>query len=164
VHFIESDGRVYLNRHNELYDVILLDAFRELGVPFHLLTREFYTLVKEHLAPGGAMASNVAANTKLYVSTMITLRAVFPTVDVYPDWADSKFAQAIAVAESSPRPTTDALIQRALALQQEFHFRYSLADVIGKRVTKAPPVAGDLLTDDFAPADLYRVTPIGQPK
>ena len=164
VHFIESDGRVYLNRHNELYDVVLLDAFRELGVPFHLLTKEFYTLVKEHLAPGGAVASNVAANTKLYVSTVVTLRAVFPTVDVYPDWADSKFAQAIVVAEPSPRPTTDALIARALALQQEFHFRYSLADVVAKRVTKAAPFGGDLLTDDFAPADLYRVTPIGQTK
>jgi spermidine synthase len=164
VHFIEGDGRVYLNRHNELYDVILLDAFRELGVPFHLLTKEFYTLVKEHLAPGGAVASNVAANTKLYVSTVVTLQAVFPTVDVYPDWVDSKFAQAIAVAEPSPRPTSDALIQRALALQQEFHFRYSLADVVAKRVTKAAPFGGDLLTDDFAPADLYRVTPIGQPK
>jgi predicted membrane-bound spermidine synthase len=72
VHFIESDGRVYLNRHNEIYDVILLDAFRELGVPFHLLTKEFYTLVKEHLAPGGAIASNIAANTKLYVSNLVS--------------------------------------------------------------------------------------------
>ena len=142
----------------------MLDAFRELGVPFHLLTKEFYALVKEHLALGGAIACNVAANTKLYVSTLVTLRAVFPTVDVYPDWADSKFAQAIAVAEPSPRPTTDALVQRALALEQEFHFRYSLAELVGKRVTKAPPVGGDLLTDDFAPADLYRVTPIGQTK
>jgi spermidine synthase len=164
VRFIESDGRVYLNRHNELYDVILLDAFRELGVPFHLLTKEFYNLVKQHLAPGGVIASNVAANTKLYVSTLVTLRAVFPTVDVYPDWADSKSAQATAVADPSPRPTTDALTQRALALQQKFHFRYSLADIVGKRVTKAPPVGGDLLTDDFAPADLYRVTPIRQTK
>src|SRR5262249_12873638 len=45
VHFIESDGRVYLNRNKNLYDLILLDAYRELGVPFHLLTREFYELV-----------------------------------------------------------------------------------------------------------------------
>jgi predicted membrane-bound spermidine synthase len=164
VHLIEGDGRVYLNRHNELYDVILLDAFRELGVPFHLLTKEFYTLVKEHLAPGGAIASNVAADTKLYVSTLVTLRAVFPAVDVFPDWADSKFAQAIAVADLAPRPTAEALMQHATALQREFHFRYPLVDLVSKRVTKAPPPGGDLLTDDFAPADLYRVTPIGQTK
>ena len=87
--FIASDGRVYLNRNKDLYDLILLDAFRDLGVPFHLLTREFYGLVKEHLAPGGAMASNVAANTKLYLSTLVTLGAVFPTVDAYPDWIDA---------------------------------------------------------------------------
>jgi spermidine synthase len=162
VRFIESDGRVYLNRHKDQYDLILLDAFRELGIPFHMLTKEFYALVKDHLAPGGAVASNVAANTKLYISTQLTLRAVFPTVDVYPDWADTKFAQAIAVATPSPRPGTATLLQRAAALQQEFHFRYPLADVVGKRVTREYSQGGELLTDDFAPADLYRVTPVGQ--
>ena len=64
--------------------MILLDAFHELGVPFHMLTREFYQLVSEHLAPGGAVASNVVANTKLYLSTLVTLHTVFSTVDVYP--------------------------------------------------------------------------------
>src|SRR5215472_16827610 len=51
VRFIESDGRVYLNRHKDAYHLILLDAFRELGVPFHMLTREFYALVKSILLP-----------------------------------------------------------------------------------------------------------------
>ncbi len=100
VRFIEGDGRVYLNRHKDAYDLILLDAFRELGVPFHMLTREFYALVKEHLAPGGAVASNVVANTKLYLSTLVTLHAVFPTVDVYPAWSEPNETQAIAVAVS----------------------------------------------------------------
>jgi spermidine synthase len=162
VRFFEGDGRVYLNRHDDLYDLILLDAFRELGVPFHLLTKEFYELVKAHLAPGGAVASNVAANTKLYVSTLVTLRAVFPTVDVYPDWTDSNFAQAIAVAAPSPAPAAGTLMRQATALQQQFHFRYPLPDIVSKRVTKPLAEAGSVLTDDFAPADLYRVTPIGR--
>jgi spermidine synthase len=164
VRFIASDGRVYLNRHNDLYDVILLDAFRELGIPFQMLTRQFYGLVKEHLAPGGAMASNVAANTKLYLSTLVTLRAVFSTVDVYPEWEEPTEAQAIAVAMPSSRPTADSLLQRALALQQQYHFRYSLSALIDKRVTDWNAEGGDLLTDDFAPADLYRVTPAKLPK
>ena len=108
VRFIESDGRVYLNRHKDAYDLILLDAFRELGVPFHMLTREFYALVKEHLAPGGAVASNVAANTKLYLSTPVTLHTVFPTVDAYPAWGEPNETQAIAVAVSAPRPATES--------------------------------------------------------
>src|SRR5580704_9522327 len=164
VRLIAGDGRVYLNRHKDLYDLILLDAFRELGIPFHLLTREFFGLVKEHLAPGGAMASNVAANTKLYLSTLVTLAAVFPTVDVYPDFIDRSEAQAIAVAMPAPRPTADALQQSATALQQQYHFRYPLPALAGKRVTEPNAEGGDLLTDDFAPADLYRVTPVKLPK
>ena len=164
VRLIAGDGRVYLNRHKDLYDLILLDAFRELGIPFHLLTREFYGLVKEHLAPGGAMASNVAANTKLYLSTLVTLGAVFPTVDVYPDWLDRSEAQAIAVAMPAPRPAADGLLQSAAALQQQYHFRYPLPALAGKRVMQPNSEGGDLLTDDFAPADLYRVTPVKLPK
>jgi spermidine synthase len=159
VHLIESDGRVYLNRHQDTYDLIVLDAFRELGIPFHLLTKEFDTLVKDRLAPGGAVASNVAANTKLYVSDLATLRSVFPTVDVYPAWADANDVQAIAVATPSARPSADELAQRAVALQAQFHFRYPLTDLVGKRVTEAYSEGAQVLTDDFAPADLYRVTP-----
>src|SRR5580704_14320017 len=70
LHIIESDGRVYLARRNDLYDLILLDAFRELGVPFHLLTREFYSLIKAHLTPDGVVAANVTGGTKLYSSTL----------------------------------------------------------------------------------------------
>jgi predicted membrane-bound spermidine synthase len=164
VRFIESDGRVYLNRHKDTYDLILLDAYRELGVPFHMLTREFYTLVKEHLASGGAVASNVVANTKLYLSTLATLNAVFPTVDVYPAWSQPNEAQAIAVAIPAPRPAAEGLMQHAVALQTEYRFRYPLPDLVGKRVTELDSKGADVLTDDFAPAELYRVTPLGGPK
>jgi spermidine synthase len=164
VRFIESDGRVYLNRHKDTYDLIILDAFRELGVPFHMLTREFYALVKEHLAPGGAVAANVTANTKLYVSTLVTLNAVFPTVDVYPAWAARNEAQAIAVAVPAPRPAIESLKQRAVALQTEYSFRYPLPALVDKRVTELYFKGADVFTDDFAPADLYRATPLAGPK
>jgi spermidine synthase len=164
VRLIAGDGRVYLNRNKDLYDLILLDAFRDLGIPFHLLTREFYGLVKEHLAPGGAMASNVAANTKLYLSTLVTLAAVFPTVDAYPDWLDRSEAQVIAVAMPAQRPAADDLQKSAAALQQQYHFRYPLPALAGKRVIAPDSEGGELLTDDFAPADLYRVTPVKLPK
>jgi spermidine synthase len=160
VHFIESDGRVFLNRNKERYDLILLDAFRELGVPFHLLTREFYTLVKERLAPGGAMASNVDANTRLYPATLATLRAVFATVDAYPDRSDPYETQSVVVATPEARPSADALMERAAALQGERHFRYKLPDLVGKRVADENADGADVLTDDFAPVNLYETMPL----
>ena len=161
VRFIESDGRVYLNRHKEPYDLILVDAFREKGVPFHLLTREFYTLVKERLTPGGVMAMNLAGGTKLYVSSLVTLRAVFATVDVYPDWADRSEVQSIVVAVPGEAPNLATLTQRAAALQDRYHFRYRLPDLLKKRVANQNADGGELLTDDFAPVNLYETTPAG---
>ena len=55
-------------------------------------------------------------------------------------------------------------MQRAVALQGEYHFRYPLTDLVGKRVTQLYTKGAQVFTDDFAPADLYRVTPIGTPK
>jgi spermidine synthase len=160
VHFIESDGRVYLNRHKDLYDLVVLDAFRELGVPFHLLTREFYTLVKERLAPGGAVASNVDANTRLYLSTLATMRAVFPTVDAYSDGKETYDTQSIVVAAPAARPSADALMQRAVALQEQHHFRYPLSDLVGMRITDQNADGAEVLTDDFAPVNLYETMPL----
>ena len=157
---IESDGRVYLARHKALYDLILLDAFRELGVPFHLLTKEFYTLVKEHLAPSGAVSTNVTGGTKLYSSTLVTLRAVFPTVDVYPDFEEADLAQVVIVAASTPEPSAKMLMERARVLQEDYHFRYPLPDLAKRRVVNRRAERGELLTDDFAPVNLYETAPL----
>jgi spermidine synthase len=164
VRFIESDGRVYLNRSKDSYDLIILDAFRDLGVPFHLLTHEFYDLVNARLAPGGAVVSNVAANTKLYVSTLATLRAVFPTVDTYDDWKEEAEAQSIAVATSGPRPGAEELTRRAAALQAQYHFRYPPGELVAGRVTDENADGGQVLTDDFAPVNLYETQPAGKKK
>jgi spermidine synthase len=163
VHFIESDGRVYLNRNKGLYDLILLDAFREQGVPFHLLTREFYSLVKERLAPGGAVASNVEDDTKLHAATVATFAAVFPTVDVYRN-KDPDEAESILVATSAAKPSTEALMARATALQQQYHFRYPMPDRVGERLADVKADGAAVLTDDFAPVDIYRMTPAGPKK
>jgi spermidine synthase len=161
VKIFDSDGRVYINRNRDkLYDLIILDAFREVGVPFHLLTKEFYTLVKQRLTPGGAVVSNIFGGTKLYASTITTLRSVFETVDVYPEFESATERQMIAVATLSPEPTMEALQQRATELQTAHRFRYSLPRLIAKRVEKPNVPASDVLTDDFAPVNLYETIPL----
>ena len=113
VRYIAADGRVFLNRSKDRYDLILLDAYRGGYVPFHLLTREFYTLVKDRLTPGGAVAFNVHDGTKLYHSTVRTLGEVFPTVDLYP----SGMGEVIATLErrSQIRPQRAGHARRGVA-------------------------------------------------
>ena len=110
VRYLEGDGRVFLNRHKETYDLILVDAFHGGYVPFHLLTREFYALVKQRLAPGGAAAFNVHDGTKLYASTLLTLRAVFRE---RAPLSDRPRRDDRGRRPPSPRRTTDALRARA---------------------------------------------------
>jgi hypothetical protein len=45
-------------------------------------------------------------------------------------------------------------MRRARALQTEYRFRYPLPALVGKRVTELYSKGVDVLTDDFAPADL----------
>jgi spermidine synthase len=160
VRFFESDGRVYLNRHRDFYDIILVDAYRDAGVPFHLLTQEFYELVKNHLAPGGASAFHISGNTKLYLSSLVTLRAVFQTIDIYPDRTATDEARSIIVGSPAARPGKNTLMERAVTLQNQHRFRYPLPALAAGRVTDENSSGGVLLTDDFAPANVYETMPI----
>ena len=55
------DGRRFLELSQTRYDLIMLDAYRDIYVPFHLTTREFFHQVRRRLAPGGAVAINLLA-------------------------------------------------------------------------------------------------------
>ncbi len=149
--FMAGDGRVLLKRSKEQYDLILVDAFRGGYVPFHLLTKEFYTLLKERLAPSGAVVFNVHDGTKLYLSTVRTLAAVFPSLHLYPTGE----GETIAVATAAPAPDQQTLASRAAALQRRHNFRFPLPEILTRRVGLPATNKADLLTDDFAPADVY---------
>ena len=53
------DGRAYLNAIDKTYDIIMVDAYQDITIPFQMSTVEFFTLVKEHLNPGGVMVMNM---------------------------------------------------------------------------------------------------------
>ena len=58
------DGRAYLNAIDETYDVIMVDAYQDITIPFQMSSVEFFTLVKEHLAEDGVMVVNMNMHTE----------------------------------------------------------------------------------------------------
>ena len=87
--FRAEDARGYLERTAERFDLIVIDLVEPLeeGPACLLFTREFYTLVRERLTPGGAMTMQ-AGMTKIgeidfFTSINRTLRDVFPVVAGY---------------------------------------------------------------------------------
>ena len=53
------DGRAYLNAVTDQYDVIMVDAYQDITIPFQMSSVEFFTLVKEHLTEDGVMVVNM---------------------------------------------------------------------------------------------------------
>lgn len=53
------DGRAYLNAIDKKYDVIMVDAYQDITIPFQMSSVEFFTLVKDHLEPDGIMVVNM---------------------------------------------------------------------------------------------------------
>ena len=147
IRLVESDGRLFLLRNREQYDVIMLDAFRGGYIPSHLLTREFYELARKRLTPGGALAINVHDGNALFDSTLRTIGEVFPQVDTYWDGG------SVIVVGSNRRIGREALLGNALRLQGEHGFRYPLEEILATRKEFVVPATAELLTDDFSPAN-----------
>jgi spermidine synthase len=78
-----EDARPWLRRADGEYDLIVVDAYRQPYIPFYLATKEFFELVRDHLAPAGIAVVNVGhpdGNDDFEQVLGRTMAAVFPTV------------------------------------------------------------------------------------
>jgi len=151
------DGRLFLTESKDKYDIILIDAYRGPFVPFHLLTREFYQIVKDHLADGGVVAQNVEPSTMLFDSAVKTINAVFPQLDFYR--ADGNI---VTVAYDGAERKAEDLAGVARDRDKSYGLRYSLMEMLSQR--RHIQIAGGtvidpsakVLTDDFAPVETLK--------
>ncbi len=83
-----EDARAYLEQTRERFHVIILDLPEpiEAGPAYKLFTREFYTLIRDRLEPGGTVVVQSGGasygRTECYTAIANTLKSVFP--HVYP--------------------------------------------------------------------------------
>jgi spermidine synthase len=142
-----ADGRLHMVKGKDTWNVIMVDAYRGPFVPGHLLTEEFYKIVKSKLKPGGVVVQNVEPNTMLLDSAMATILKVFPNVEGYD--AGGNY---VLVAYDGPRRTEEDLKARAAEVQAKHKLKYPIATIIPERriITRSK---GQALTDDFAPVE-----------
>jgi spermidine synthase len=143
-----ADGRSYMVKSSDTWNVIMIDAYRGPFVPFHLLTEEFFKLIKSKLKPGGAVVQNIEPSTMMFDSAVATMQRVFPNVDLYDAGGN-----VVAIAYDGPKRAQEALLARATALQKQYRFLYPLPDILAERRTVNRKVPGKILSDDFAPVE-----------
>lgn len=89
VHAYASDARRFLNESAGGYDFIFGDAYNGVQhIPSHLVTREFFSVIKNKLSPKGVFLMNVitaveGGKADLLGHLLATVRHVFPHVEVF---------------------------------------------------------------------------------
>lgn len=55
-----GDARFTMEKSNDSFDLIVLDAFSSDAIPVHLLTREAFAIYEKHLNPGGIILVHIS--------------------------------------------------------------------------------------------------------
>ncbi len=147
LHLYTADARPWLEQSTARYDAIFLDAYRQPYIPFYLVTREFFSLVRDHLLPGGLAVVNVGhipGSDALEKVVTATLHAVFPVV--IRDRVSN--ANSLVIASAAPLS-----VQRMLASSRSLPASLqALAANVNSRL--GPPLGGgSVYTDDRAPVE-----------
>ena len=101
--FVE-DGRAFLNTTSKKYDVIMVDAYRDITIPYQMSSVEFFSLVKDHLNPGGTMVLNLnmfstqKASIGDYIAS--TVAHVFPQTYLAPLSALDENGNVVNIGEN----------------------------------------------------------------
>lgn len=158
-----SDGRVYLRRSKKKYDVILMDAYSSgrygSQIPYHLATKEFFELARDHLTKDGVLAYNVISTLHGWRADILgamyrTLKSVFPQVYMFP--SKESLNVVLIATRSAPQTTLPILQRRAAELIAERRITLTTFQTRLLTFRSQPPPTSRLspvLTDDYAPID-----------
>ena len=150
-HEVISDARYWLDTQAGRYDVVVLDAYRQPYIPFHLTTREFFSQVRHHLNGGGVAAVNVgrtATDYRLVAAIASTMAAVFTNVFVMdvPNYDNT-------LVFGTTEGTTLADVQHNLGLARSPLATEAAQVMLAENLVAVSPYHGQVFTDDLAPVE-----------
>ena len=174
------DGRAWLAASDETYDVIMVDAYQDITIPFQMSSVEFFRMVKSHLNPGGVMVVNMNmisdGEGSINESLQATIASVFGggnviTADVPRTTNRELFAKTQGEDKSFKGVSDLAKDSKAIPLRavtyirtHDSELRDYMSDVAHRFVKVEEPEAGSplTLTDDKAPVELLGMRAIDQ--
>ncbi len=150
------DGRAFLAAVDQTYDVIMVDAYQDITIPFQMSSVEFFTLVREHLTENGVMVvnMNMRSNQEGDINDCLTstIASVFDricTVDVIGTTNRVLFASSTDLEER---------YTKTLPATEDDELRSQLKKVENSLLL--PTGNGIILTDDRAPVELLGMSVI----
>jgi spermidine synthase len=137
--------------------MVILDAFNNEYIPFHMATREFLQEVAAILHPKGAVVANVFRKNQLLDAQLQTFRAVYGRCYVF---LGRHTTNAIVVCPGPDIPDLkpDVALERANLLQRRHEFSFNLNTVARQFKPRfRPKRSAQVLTDDHTPILHHRL-------
>ena len=149
------DGRAYLAAISDKYDVIMVDAYQDITIPFQMSSVEFFTMVRDHLEDDGVMVVNMNMYSDNFDSDT-------PTINTYlADTIASVFENVVIVdvpgnTNKELFATQNSDFLNRLSLNTYYETNDSLRNILVRAHDTAEPyIAGtNIMTDDKAPVEL----------
>lgn len=151
-----GDGRDFINRTKEKYDIVFIDAYSATNIPFQLTTEEFYRKVHNALATSGIMTANIAnlGKPKFISSELKTVSGVFPNLAVFVCGNRSNY---ILFAPVNRKLGNSELKENAVKIETEKELNLKICDMIDTRMSedelRKMTEGMEVLKDDFAPVE-----------
>jgi len=150
-----TDGRQFFIRNDDLFDLVIMDAFGSSSIPFHLVTKEAFGLVKSRLGEGGILAMNLESvgwHDILVHSIAVTLSEQFAHVKILPmEEPPDQFGNIVIMASDRPLELDDSEFPLPT---ERWTLEYNQMHAWDNSFTVAPGVA-PILTDDLNPVDIW---------
>ena len=145
------DGRAFLAGTEKKYDVIMVDAYQDITIPFQMSTREFFASVRAHLKENGVMIVNMNMISQrgdgINAYLQDTIAGVFENVYI-ADVAGSSNRELFA----SQNPEIAELLKKHIDGISDAALQDMMQQVDARLERYAS--GGRMLTDDKAPVEL----------
>jgi spermidine synthase len=167
---ITKKGRDVAAGRTAPYDIVIIDAYSESTIPYHLTTVEFLEAARKVLSPEGVVVSNIIGSlsgpkSRLLYSMTRTFMSVFPHAYLFPvgywEGSDDEIERNLILVATMNREFWNEKTwqNRAEAFQKEGLIKEEVtyyARTIVKNSLVLNRIENNkvpLLTDDYAPVD-----------
>ncbi len=137
---------------DKFFDLVFGDAFHDISIPPHLVTREFHKEIAKRLVADGVYAINVVdigANPLFLFSLIKTLKTDFPSVEAWVERNEINNPGRVTFIIIASAHSTQTEIIKSQRGPERVWQRWPDADLSKRMKDISPPI----LSDDYAPVD-----------